>query len=168
MPYWFLRDILLTFGFFGEYFIKPFRDFFISDIVLCGLLLECAKPSWKLAKVVWLHVVPLIYIFHSLNHSMKFTVNELIDSLYISRTMYIDAIYRSIYHFDNLFNSSSFRFTLNEDRIVSQLSTERFLWDINIVILTSLPLRYYPLISHECVELWVYPYLLPPLLLYRP
>ena len=115
-----------------------------------------------------LYVIPLMYIFHSLNHSIKFTVNELADSLYISSTMYIDAIYRPIYHFHNLFNSSSFRFTLNEDRIVSQLSTEHFLWNINIVILASLPLRYYPLISHECVELWVYPYLLPPLLLYRP
>ena len=118
-----------------------------------GPLLECAKPSWKLAKVVWLHVVPLIYIFHSLNHSMKFTENELIDSLYISSTVYIDAIYRSIYHFHNLFNSSSFRFTLNEDRIVSQLSTEHFLWDINIVILASIPPRYYPLISHECADM---------------
>ena len=94
-----------------------------------GPLLECAKPSWKRAKVIRLHVVPLMHIFHSLNHSMKFTVNELADSPYISSTMYIDAIYRSIYHFHNLFNSSSFRFTLNEDRIVSQLSTEHFLWD---------------------------------------
>ena len=89
--------------------------------------------------MVRLHVVPLIYIFHSLNHSMKFTVNELADSLYISSTMYIDAIYRSIYHFHNLFNSSSFRFTLNEDRIVSQLSTEQFLWDFGFSSAALLP-----------------------------